>query len=326
MEQITIDYNDNGMEEQAIESKPKRKPFIEANTVEMEYKEIKDKHIIPVFTKDNEPAISQTEFIDIVRESAASFYRVDNLAPDIRVSHPIKGRVPEARNKPAKDLLEWEKTLYYERMAFVIELDNVSQKIDGSLLKLTVGGIKAYNQDNLYNSKGAAEHFHFFVGFKNTICCNLCIWTDGIKHMIKASSSDQLYKEVQKVLEEYDAVNHLSSIERFTNMELTEHQFAQLLGRARLYNYLPNEKKKEIPALSFTDTQVSAVADLYYNDENFSRNGSDSISLWKLYNLFTGANKSSYIDKFMSRGVNAFQFVDQLAETLDSGQDNWFLN
>jgi hypothetical protein len=211
-------------------------------------------------------------------------------------------------------------------MAFVIEMDNVSQKIDGSLLKLTVGGIKAYNQDNLYNSKGAAEHFHFFVGFKNTVCCNLCIWTDGIKQMIKASSPDQLCKEIRKVLEEYDAVNHLSSIERFTNLEITEPQFAQLLGRARLYNYLPNERKKEIPVLAFTDTQVSTVADLYYNDENFSRNSSDSISLWKLYNLFTGANKSSYIDKFISRGANAFEFVNQIAETLDSGQENWFLN
>ncbi len=326
MEQTMIDYNDNGMDEQAIEPQRVKKPFIEANTVEMDYMEIKNRHIIPVFTKDNEPAISQTEFIDLVQEVVSSFYQIGDLNPDIRVSHPIKGRVPEARNKPAKDLNEWEKTLYYERMAFVIEMDNVSQKIDGSLFKLTVGGIKAYNQDNLYNSKGAAEHFHFFVGFQNTVCCNLCIWTDGIKQMIKASSPDQLYKEIRKVLEEYDAINHLSSIERFTNLQLSEHQFAQLLGRARLYNYLPNEKKKEIPALVFTDTQISAVADLYYNDENFSRNGSDSITLWKLYNLFTGANKSSYIDKFMSRGANAFQFTDQIAETLETGDDNWFMN
>jgi hypothetical protein len=326
MEQTMIDCKDNGQSDHAIEPQRVKKPFIEANTVEMEYQEIKDRHIIPVFIKDNEPAISQIEFIDVVQDVASSFYQVGNLIPDIRVSHPIKGRVPEARNKPAMDLLEWEKTLYYERIAFVIEMDNVSQKIDGSLLKLTVGGIKAYNQDNLYNSKGAAEHFHFFVGFQNTVCCNLCIWTDGIKQMIKASSSDQLYKEIRKVLEEYDAVNHLSSIERFTNMDLSEHQFAQLLGRARLYNYLPNEKKKEIPALSFTDTQISTVADLYYSDENFSRNSSDSISLWKLYNLFTGANKSSYIDKFMARGANAFEFVDQIAETLETGQDNWFLN
>jgi len=211
-------------------------------------------------------------------------------------------------------------------MAFAIELDNVYQKMDGNLLKLSVGGIKAYNQDNLYNSKGAAEHFHFFVGFQNTVCCNLCIWTDGMKQSIRASSTEQLYKEIRKIIEEYDAVNHLSALERFTNLELTEHQFAQLLGRARLYNFLPVEKKREIPTLSFTDTQISTVADSYYNDENFSRNGSESISLWKLYSLFTGANKSSYIDKFLTRGVNAFQLTDHIAEALETGEKSWFLN
>jgi len=324
MEQMTITYRDNGQDNEPV-PRTQRKPFIEANTLPMSYQEIQDKHIIPVFVKDNEPAISQTEFIDVVKDVASTYYSMHDLQEEIRVSHPIKGRVPEARFKQAKDLNEWEKTIYYERMMFAIELDNVSQRMDGGLLMLTVGGIKAYNQDNLYNSKGAAEHFHFFVGFQNTVCCNLCIWTDGLKQSIRASSTDQLYKEILKVLEEYDAVNHLSALERFTSLVLTESQFAQLLGRARLYNYLPAEKKKDIPALTFTDTQVSAIADSYYNDENFSRNGNDSISLWNLYNLFTGANKSSYIDKFLARGVNAFELTDHIVEALETGQDSWFL-
>jgi hypothetical protein len=326
MEQMMITYRDNGQDNEPVTHSLERKPFIVANTTPMTYQEIEDRHIIPIFVKDNEPAVSQTEFIDVVKEVANTYYGMSELKEDIRVSHPIKGRVPEARNKPAKDLNEWEKTLYFERMMFAIELDNVTQRMDGSTLKLTVGGIKAYNQDNLYNSKGAAEHFHYFVGFQNTICCNLCIWTDGIKQSIKASSTEQLYKEIQKVLEEYDAVNHLSALERFTNLELTESQFAQLLGRARLYNYLPAEKKKNILTISFTDTQVSTVADNYYKDENFARNGSESISLWKLYNLFTGANKSSYIDKFLTRGVNAFQLTDHIAEALETGQESWFLS
>ncbi len=78
------------------------------------------------------------------------------------------------------------------------------------------------------------------------------IWTDGIKQKIKASSPDQLYKEVRKVLEEYDAVNHLSSIELFTNLELTEHQFTQLLGRARLYNCQMKRKRKSLLLRSLT--------------------------------------------------------------------------
>ena len=37
----------------------------------------------------------------------------------IRLSHLIKGRIPEAKLKIAQDLEEYEKTLYYERMAFI---------------------------------------------------------------------------------------------------------------------------------------------------------------------------------------------------------------
>jgi hypothetical protein len=46
------------------------------------------------------------------------------------------------------------------------------------------------------------------------------------------------------------------------------------------------------------------VVEGYYNDPNFSRTDG-KINLWRLYNLFTGANKSSYIDRLLDRGVNA---------------------
>jgi hypothetical protein len=64
------------------------------------------------------------------------------LKPQVRLSHPIKGRVPEARNIPAAQLNEWEKTLYYERMAFVQEISSITDTIDGQQLVLTVGGVK----------------------------------------------------------------------------------------------------------------------------------------------------------------------------------------
>ncbi|WP_343671721.1 DUF3871 family protein [Chitinophaga sp.] len=34
-------------------------------------------------------------------------------------------------------------------------------------------------------------------------------------------------------------------------------------------------------------------------DDSFCREVDGSINLWTLYNLFTGANKSSYIDTFL---------------------------
>ena len=44
------------------------KTFIEANTVDIPFSEIKEEHIIPVFVKDNEPLISHAEFIGAAAE------------------------------------------------------------------------------------------------------------------------------------------------------------------------------------------------------------------------------------------------------------------
>ena len=107
---------------------------------------------------------------------------------------------------------------------------------------------------------------------------------------------------------------------------LTEHQFAQVLGKARLYQHLPNDIKSEIGVpFKLLDTQVSAIADHYYNDVNFSKNADGSISLWNMYNLLTGANKSSYINDFADRSVNAFEFTNSLADALEYRKHNWFL-
>ncbi|HET9746708.1 MAG TPA: DUF3871 family protein [Chitinophagaceae bacterium] len=40
--------------------------------------------------------------------------------------------MPSARDKAANNLEEHEKTLYYERMAFVIEIPTIGSEIDGN--------------------------------------------------------------------------------------------------------------------------------------------------------------------------------------------------
>ncbi len=89
------------------------RPFIQANTVESSLKEIRDYHIIPVFTKDNEPVISHADFIEITGEVVSEIFHAEAiLKPNIRLSHPIKGRIPVAKDKPACELEDDEKTLY----------------------------------------------------------------------------------------------------------------------------------------------------------------------------------------------------------------------
>jgi len=49
--------------ELVIEEVKKASKFIEANTQAIELSEIKEKHIIPVFTKDNKEIISHFDFV-----------------------------------------------------------------------------------------------------------------------------------------------------------------------------------------------------------------------------------------------------------------------
>ena len=83
-----------------------------ANTIGSSLKEIRDQHIIPVFVKDNEPVISQADFIDTTVDVVQHIFKGEAiLSPSVRLSHPIKGRIPEAKDKPANQLKEAEKTI-----------------------------------------------------------------------------------------------------------------------------------------------------------------------------------------------------------------------
>jgi hypothetical protein len=302
------------------------KAFIEANTIPLQLQELKHEHIIPVFLKDNEPLISHSDFIETVMQVVEDNFHYDTiLNPNIRVSHPIKGRVPIAKNKPANELLDHEKTLYYERMAFVVEIPSIQQEIDGSNLSLMVGGVKSFSMDNLYNKKGADQHFKLFIGFQNRVCLNLCVWTDGFKSDVKITSLGELQMMIKVLIKYYNPNHHLYHLKQLNNLSISEQQFALMIGRLRMYNHLPRKMQSTIPALNLGDTQIASVVKDYYKDESFCRGEDGEINLWRLYNLFTNANKSSYIDNFVDRSVNAYQFVEKIRYALEDHADNWYL-
>jgi Domain of unknown function, B. Theta Gene description (DUF3871) len=283
--------------------------------------------LIPVFSKDNEPTISHTDFIETVQEITADVYSGEHiLKPIVRLSHPIKGRVPEAKNKAANELFEWEKTIYYERMAFAIEIPSIQAEVDGNILSLTVGGVKSYSLDNLYSKTQSDQHFKIFVGFKNKVCCNMCVWTDGFMGDVKVKNLEQLSAIISTLLRSYNSSYQLYHLEQLTKYSITEQQFAQLIGRCRMYPHLPNSVKAELSPLLFGDQMMASVVKDFYRDESFCRDTNGNINLWKLYNLFTGANRSSYIDSFLDRSVNAFHLVEQIRHRLENKNDNWYLN
>ena len=301
-------------------------PFIEANTKEVEMSHLKEDCIIPVFSKDNEVTISHQTFIDTVLDAARQVFPYEEIsAPAIRVSHIVKGRIPEAIHKPVSQLLETDKTIYYERMMFCIEIPTIFQDINGSRLNLTIGGVRAYNEQNLY-SKKSPEKFKIFIGFKNMVCCNLCISTDGYKASIRVMDSNALLQAAMELFRNYNMMQHLAVMAAYQNLMMSESQFAQFLGKCRLYQYLPSRQKKQLPELLMTDTQISVVAKSYFDDEHFGIGDDNAISLWKVYNLFTGSNKTSYIDNFLDRAQNATDVTTGLAKALHGDPEYaWFL-
>lgn len=305
----------------------KKLPFIEANTKEVTIEHLKDDCIVPVFSKDNEITISHPNFIESVWEAANRFFPNESIElPEIRVSHIIKGRTPEAIHKSVKDLLEEDKTIYYERMMFCFEIPSIHEDIAGNRLNLTIGGVRSYNHENLYSKKGM-EKFKLFIGFKNLVCCNMCVSTDGFKSELKVMDVNGLLNAAMQLFQEYNAAKHLYYMGAFKDSYMTEHQFAQFLGKSRLYQYLPTEQKKKLPLMLMTDTQVNLVAKAYYNDENFSLpDNSREISMWNVYNLLTGANKSSYIDNFLDRSLNATLLAEGLNKALyGENEYSWFI-
>ena len=248
----------------------KRLPFIEANTKEVTIEHLKEDCIVPVFSKDNEITISHPNFIEAVWEAANRVFPSESIElPEIRVSHIIKGRTPEAIYKPVKDLLEEDKTIYYERMMFCFEIPTIHEDIAGNRLNLTIGGVRSYNHENLYSKKGM-EKFKLFIGFKNLVCCNMCVSTDGFKSELKVMDVHSLFNAAIQLFQDYNVAKHLHYMGAFKDSYMTEHQFAQFLGKCRLYQYLPNEQKRILPQMLMTDTQIGIVAKSFYHDVKIS--------------------------------------------------------
>ena len=300
--------------------------FIEANTMEIDLQHLQSDCIVPVFSKDNELTISHNAFIETVWEAANTFFTGETIdKPDIRVSHIVKGRIPEAIQKPANQLLESDKTQYFERMMFCFEVPTIYETVEGNKLTLSIGGVRAYNQMNLY-SKKTVERFKVFVEFKNLVCCNLCVYTDGYLGNLEVSSTNDLFRSVLEMFNRYDPAKHIHLMQTLGNSYLTEHQFCQILGKMRLYKCLPQGYQKSVPRLLITDTQINSVAKAYIQDENFGGFGGD-LSMWRFYNLLTGANKSSYIDSFLDRSLNATEVAQGINMALHGDERySWFID
>jgi hypothetical protein len=271
--------------------------FIVANTNGVNLQQMDQEHIIPVFAKDNEKTISHVEFIQAVVDAAQHVYRGFRVEPpQIRVSHPVQGRIPEAKDKRPHELLDHEKTLYYERMMFIVEVPGILYSVDGKSMTLCVGGVKSYGQDRL-SGKITDQHFKIFVGFRVHVCSNMSVSADGCVVEIKTKNQDDIFLQAVDMLQSFSHVAYVGKLRDMSKKTITREEFEILIGILRVRFYDPSVDTKDW----FGDQLMGQVVRGYFENPHFKAKPDGSLTLWDLFNLFTEANKSSYVDTFLER-------------------------
>ena len=299
--------------------------FLDANTNHITIDELKTQCVVPTWA-NQELTISHQDFIESVWDAAQSFYQGEQLTkPTIRASHIVRGRTPDALGKKASELLECEKTQFYQRLAFAFTIPTIYETIEGQRLELCVGGVRNYNDLNLYRSSKGVEKFSVFVGWRVRICSNQILTGQGVKLSLEVMDLKQLYQQVMELFNGFNPAKDIHLMQTLSNTYLTETQFAQIIGRMRLYQALPQGLSRRIPRLLITDSQINNVCRGYYHNEDFGGQGG-SLSMWNFHNLLTEANKSSYIDSYLSRAVNATDVAVGLNNAMHGDSTYlWFL-
>ena len=299
--------------------------FLEANTNAITLQELTEQCVVPTWA-NQELTISHQDFINTVHDAACNVFAGETInSPEIRVSHIVRGRTANSLHKRTSELLESEKTQFYQRLAFAFTIPSLHECIDGQRLELCIGGVRNYSDLNLYRTNRGMEKFSIFIGWRVNVCSNQVLTGQGVRLNIEVMSLHDLYKAVLDLFYNFNLEKDIQLLHSLTQTRLTESQFAQIVGRMRLYQALPSYLQREIPKLLITDSQINNVCRDYYNNPNFGHKD-NTISLFDFHNLLTEANKSSYIDSYVQRGINATEITVGIGKALQGDSEySWFL-
>lgn len=299
--------------------------FLEANTSAITIEELSTKCVVPTWA-NQELTISHQDFINTIHDAACNMFTGETVGkPEIRVSHIVRGRVPSALGKKASELLESEKTQFYQRLAFAFTIPTIHENVNGQKLELCIGGVRNYSDLNLYRATKGTEKFSVFIGWRVNVCSNQVLTGEGVKLQLEVMNLNDLYKNALEMFYNFNPAREIHLLQTLSQSYLTETQFAQIVGRMRLYQALPNGYQRSIPRLLITDSQINNVCRDYYTNPNFGAKN-NTISLFDFHNLLTESNKSSYIDTYLQRAVNATEVATGINNALHGDTKYaWFL-
>ena len=304
--------------------------FIESNTQGISYEELTEKNVIPTYA-DGTLTLSHGSIINATMRAAQEVY--GELEPvEIRVSHRIQGRTPEAMNKPASELQDEDITTFWQRMAFICHIKNLTRSINGVEVHLCIGGTRSYSEDKLFG-RPTPSKMRLFVGWFVRICSNGCLTCDGNSGTIECLTEADVYEKALALFDTFnpEKENTLELLKNLGNTKISEQEFCNIVGRLRLYQALPASEQNVLPKVILGDQAVNKIVQGYVSNPNFgTKLGEDTISLWQLLQLANEAVKQgAYIDNWLERNQNCTDLVlgiqRALLQTDEEGYD-WFLN
>ena len=304
--------------------------FIESNTQGITFEELTEKNVIPTFA-DGTLTLSSGSIIKATMRAAEEVYG-ELTTPEIRVSHRIQGRTPEAMNKPTSELQDEDITTFYQRMAFLCRVQGITRIINGQEVHLCIGATRSYGEDRLFG-RPSASRMRLFVGWFVKVCTNGCLTCDGNSGTIESMSEADVYEQALALFKSFnpEKENTLEMLENLGTTRISESDFCKIIGRLRLYQALPSSEQNVLPKVILGDQAVNKLVHGYVSNPNFGlKDGADSISLWELLQLANEAVKQgAYIDQWLDRNQNCTDFVLGIQRAIlgiDQEGYDWFLN
>ena len=304
--------------------------FIESNTQGITFEELTEKHVIPTYA-DGTLTLSSGSIIKATMRAAEEVYG-ELTTPEIRVSHRIQGRTPEAMNKPTSELQDEDITTFYQRMAFLCRVQGITRIINGQEVHLCIGATRSYSEDKLFG-RPTPSKMRLFVGWFVKVCTNGCLTCDGNSGTIECMTEADVYEKALALFKSFDPEkeNTLEMLENLGTTRISESDFCKIIGRLRLYQALPSSEQNVLPKVILGDQAVNKMVQGYVSNPNFGlKDGADSISLWELLQLANEAVKQgAYIDQWLERNQNCTDFVLGIQRAIlgiDQEGYDWFLN
>lgn len=302
--------------------------FIESNTNAISLEDLTTKCIVPTFA-DMSLTISHQNGIACVCKAAQSIW--GELTPvEIRVSHPIHGRTHDALYLKESELKPEQKTLFYQRMAFIAHVKGMTRNICGQEVMLTIGAVRSYHEDKLYGRKSPMK-WKIFCDWAVRCCSNQMV-VSGYSGTVECLTEADLYQQAYLLFADFakHQEDELHTLENLNNTVIPEDVLCSIWGRLRLYQFLPNEQKADLPEVILGDQIINNSVKQYCTNPDFGKKPGEDITCWNLAQYLTeGVKGGSYIDKYCERMQNALTFTIGIQKALTGDPTGacyrWFL-